>query len=344
MNGPAILGFKTAETYRLLLADRLGAQTFPVQPRQELINQLVGARTSGRIERDIDIDGEPSSYFRFVANHRAVPLTRRQRVDLFNIDSGRVTAAPGYIDFIPSPDGRLFVTPETQRRGLNFFHESQLFDVERSAAAEPRFIDRLMRDQYPSIGLLSGRNDSRAHESTYRVLISWTERAMFRDYVVRPVEGGGGFDITPINEPVIACPQFRISLPILSRNGRELAGRDETTGTTKLFELKDDGSCKEILDLGLSTGKLAWSPNGDRLAFSLSNGTVRDRFGFRLPERQLIPGVFVLHRGNRTFLRVAGSENLDHLVFPDFIDSDHLVFLARIGRAISTLRIVCCFS
>jgi hypothetical protein len=297
----------------------------------------------GRIVRDINIEGEPGAYFRFAPNHGSVALTREQRVDFLDIDSGRFSPAPGYIDFIPSPDGRLFVTPTRLRGGLSFFDQSQLFERRDPSTAEPRLVDKLMRDQYPSIGLLSERRVGRSVESTYRVLTSWTERAMFRDYLVKSTEAGTT-DIKPISNPLVACPTLKISIPMLSRSGRELAARDEGTGTTKLFELADDGECKESLDLGLPTGKIAWSPNGDRIAFSISNGAVRDSFGYRLPESQMVPGVFVLHRSKRMLAKIAGSENLDHLVFPDFIDADHLIFLVRVEKSASILRIVCCFS
>jgi hypothetical protein len=341
--GPAILGYKEAQTYRVLLAGRLGLQAAPSRPRPERIDQLMKAPMMGRIVRDINIEGEPGAYFRFAPNHGSVALTREQRVDFLDIDSGRFSPAPGYIDFIPSPDGRLFVTPTRLRGGLSFFDQSQLFERRDPSTAEPRLVDKLMRDQYPSIGLLSERRVGRSVESTYRVLTSWTERAMFRDYLVKSTEAGTT-DIKPISNPLVACPTLKISIPMLSRSGRELAARDEGTGTTKLFELADDGECKESLDLGLPTGKIAWSPNGDRIAFSISNGAVRDSFGYRLPESQMVPGVFVLHRSKRMLAKIAGSENLDHLVFPDFIDADHLIFLVRVEKSASILRIVCCFS
>jgi hypothetical protein len=54
--------------------------------------------------------------------------------------------------------------------------------------------------------------------------------------------------------------------------------------------------------------------------------------------------VFVLERRDRTLVRIAGSEDLRQLVFPDFIGQDRLVFLAPTGgNAASTFRIACCF-
>jgi hypothetical protein len=183
-----------------------------------------------------------------------------------------------------------------------------------------------MRDQYPSVGVLSR---SEAH-TTYRVLTSWYERAVFRDYSIRSEPRTGRLVVELLDGPVIACSNLKISIPIMSHSGREVAARDELAGTTKIFALADDGACTEVLDLELPTGKVAWSPDGARLAFSMSRGAGR-------------PGVFVLDRRRRTLVRVAGSENLRQLVFPDFIGQDRLVFLVPSGsNAASTFRIACC--
>ena len=321
--GPAILGFKTAAAYRSMLATRRDRHT----PAVRSAAQAADASSAGRVVKEIQVRGVPSAYFRVVPNHGSVAFTREDRVYILNLESGTQTRAPGWIDFIPSPDASFFVTPARRNEGLEFYSAQQVIGVEDASGERPQFVDRSMRDQYPSVGALSRS----ATDTTFRVLTSWFERAVFRDYRVSSDVRTGRLIVEPLGDPVIACSNLTISIPILSHNGRELAARDEQAGTTKILALTDGGTCEEVLDLGLATGKVAWSPDSTRLAFSISRGAGR-------------PGVFVLERRDRTLVRIAGSESLRQLVFPDFIGQDRLAFLVPTGsNTASTFRIACCF-
>jgi hypothetical protein len=325
ITGSAILGFKTAAAYRSILATARGRHGPTAgQPRAA---QTADSSTAGRMVEEIQVSGVPSAYFRFIPNHGSIAFTRNDRVYILDIESGKETRAPGWIDFIPSPDGRLFVTPAAGNEGLQFYSAQQVIGIENASNERPQFTDTSMRDQYPSMGVLSLSETN----TTYRVLTSWFERAVFRDYRIGGDPRTGRLMVEPLGRPVIACSNWKISIPIMAHSGRELAARDELAGTTKVFALADDGTCTEVLDLDLPTGKVAWSPDGTRLAFSMSRGAGR-------------AGVFVLERRDRTLVRIAGSENLRSLVFPDFIGLDRLVYLAPTGsQRASTFRIACCF-
>ena len=135
-------------------------------------------------------------------------------------------------------------------RGLEFYVAAEVFEQGRSGGAEdvdPLVTDRRMRDQYPSVGILETDEDARA--TRYRVLVSWFSGLALRDYDVR-WDGSGISALTPAGPRLEGCPGKDLSTPMLSRNGRELAARDEHTGTTKVFRLEDDGSCRELFDLG----------------------------------------------------------------------------------------------
>ena len=108
----------------------------------------------------------------------------------------------------------------------------------------------------------------------------------------------------------------------MSQNGLEVAARDEATGTTKIFRILTGGRCREVLDLGLQTSKVAWHRTGRKLAFAIPR--TRPRRGRAGGGQE---GVFVFDRNQRRMTRVGGSEGASPFAFPDFVGDDSVVFL-----------------
>ena len=136
---------------------------------------------------------------------------------------------------------------------------------------------------------------------------------------------------------------------MISKDGSEIAGRDETTATTKLFRMSDDGRCDEVLGLGIQTGKIAFDQSGRRAAFAVPEGAAPSARGRGLlvldeTESQERSGIFVLDRERRRISRVRGSEDASRLAFPDFVGGDSIIFLLSglpDGEP-SRFRLVCC--
>jgi hypothetical protein len=198
-----------------------------------------------------------------------------------------------------------------------------------------------MRDQYPSVGILSSVTEGESTRVVYRVLTSWFDRIVYRDYEAL-VGGGTAARVRPLGEPIVACPT--VSIPILSPDGKELAGRDEGTATTRIFALED--GCRPVDDLRVQSGKVAWAPDGKMLAFAIPRGAVRDGTGTLWvggndPEAA---GIFLYRRGGGGLERVAGSENAHRIAFPEFVGSDSLAFqLSPTGaRDEAVFRLICC--
>jgi hypothetical protein len=235
------------------------------------------------------------------------------------------------VDFVPTPDGRYFVTPGPDDDGLEFYDGREVLaavELGRGAQVEPIFNDLRMRDQYPSVGILE-RDGARTR---YRILTSWFQGLLYRDYDITVNESTGTSSVRPIGEPIVPCRGARLSTPIMSQDGREVAARDETTGTTKIFAFLDDGTCREAADLRAATSKVAWRADGQKLAFATPRrGTARGE-----------QGIFVFDRRTGTTLRVPASEGASVLAFPDFIGDESVVFLvpATDGRSPSFFRVV----
>jgi hypothetical protein len=343
--GSAILGYKEADAYASLIEERLAGGFVEAEAG------LAPGASPGRAPaswRDYPVPGQPGAYFRWVPGGNAVAYEAGARVSLLELESGERLAAPGYVDFVPTPDGRFFVTP-ARDRALDFYDAEEVFEAARAgrgASVAPFHSDRQMRDQYPSVGILSSEAAAGGGTRTvYRVLTSWFDRVAFRDYEIT-TDGSGRHRVRPIAAPVVACTGYRFSIPILAQDGREVAGRDEASATTKVFRLADDGRCEEAVDVGLPTGKVAWDRDGRRLAFAIPEGAVRDgsRILWRGESAPQLAGVFVFDRSDGSLTRVEGSEDARRLTFPEFVGRDQVLFLLpqepRGGQ--SRFRLVCC--
>ena len=255
---------------------------------------------------------------------------------LLDLVDGRSRLASGYIDFVPTPDGRYFVTPGPDRDGLSFYEADEVFEAARTntrGSVAPFFKDRRMRDQYPSVGILE-QEESR---TVYRVLTSWFEGIVYRDYEVQVDPRTGVPRVRPIGEPVTPCRETSLSTPIMSQDGLEVAARDESTGTTKVFRILMAGRCNEVLDLGVQTSKVAWHRTGRLLAFAMPR--VRRRRG---EPDESSRGIFLFDRDQQRLTRLSDSEGASPVAFPDFIGDDSVVFLisGQSRRESSVFRVV----
>jgi len=312
--GPAILGYKATAAYAALLARRLDGNDAEEVPDTEL--EAVSPSPDARVRADFEAVGIPGAYFRWVPGRRAVAYESGQRIYLLDLSDGTNLVAPGFVDFVPTPDGRYFVTPGPEPGGLTFYSADEIFDAageHRSGAVEPIFVDLRMRDQYPSVGIL----ESDSSRTVYRVMTSWFEGLVYRDYDVRVDPSTGISSVQPVGQPTVPCIGRALSTPIMSQTGREVAARDEATGTTKVFRMLDEGTCQEVVDLGVATSKVAWHPSGKKLAFA----TPRRRDS---PETE---GIFVYDRDDARVVHVPDSEGASRLAFPEWVGEASVIFL-----------------
>ena len=319
LSGKAILGHKTAEAYRSLIAERLSL-SFETKSTEASwrIAELPSAPWN---ITDHSAVGIPGAYFRWVPGWNALAYESGRRVYLLDLEDGRSRVAPGHIDFIPTPDGRFFVTPTFNEAGLAFYEAAEVFEAarnEQSAAVRPVFADGRMRDQYPSVGILENGEDG----TRYRVLTSWFQGIVYRDYDVTVDEQTGLTSVRPLGQPVVPCSGLSLSIPILSQTGHEVAARDEATGTTKVFRILGNGGCEEVIDLGVPTSKVAWHQTGGRLAFRVPRLA-----SVRRGAEDGNQGIFIYDRESRTLSVVPGSEGASSLAFPDFVGNESIVFM-----------------
>jgi hypothetical protein len=332
--GTAVLGYKTAAAYEAAIARRLaGSDDGAATVGRTLPPPTAVDPEPAAVLEDYQVVGVPGAYFRWVPGRDAIAYESGQRVYMLDLGDGQSRVAPGFIDFVPTPDGRFFVTPGEVDGGLTFYDADEVFEAVRrgrSADVEPIFTDLTMRDQYPSVGILAQDSE----RTLYRVMTSWFEGVVYRDYDVRVDTRSGAASVRPAGEPVRPCAGVALSTPIMSQDGQEVAGRDEATGTTKIFRMLGGARCEAVADFGVPTSKVAWHATGRRLAFSIP----RRRRGSEDTDQ----GIFVLERDARDLVRLPGSEGASRLAFPDFVGDDAVVFLIPGSGAQrgSTFRVV----
>lgn len=335
VDGSAVTGHKRAEGYVALLRPRVRALRAgsPLSPPASLVAGDVPLPSADlRVLWRHPVAPRPGAFFRRVPGTRLIAYDQRRRVFLHHMETGRRLPAPGWIDFVPSPDGAFFVTPAAGHRGLDFYDARAVLSLAPSGEADrlpPVFVDPAMDDQYPSVGILERRPGGRIR---YRVLISWFEGLAFRDYEVAR-SPSGDLTVRPLGRKMRACPGMGLSLPILSKDGRELAARDESTGTTHLFRLADDGGCTELADLEVQTSKVAFSDDGSLVAFSSPDPAGPGRGASR---------TWVLDRSDMRVTPIPESRSRG-LVIPEFVGPDSLLFLgSREPEGGVEFRLVCC--
>ena len=339
--GNALVGFKPAEIYESMLG-----------PRLETLEQ--GAATGGLMatvapvvgnvpERDVQLlatyplPSRPGAFFRRAPGTRYISFDLGRVVYLHHLESNERFSAPGQLDFVPSPDGAFFVTPGARYAGLQFYSARQIFrqgTQGNARALDPLVVDETLRDEYPSVGILDREEDG--SRVRYRVLTAWREGAQYRDYEFKFDTTGEITDIQSLNRKTAACQDLQLSLPILSKDGREMSARDERTGTTKVFRLGPNGACREVFDSGMQTTKATFNYDGALLAFGSRDGE-RTRLG------DPRPAIYVVDRRTGETTRIPESTSKS-LTIPEFVGPDSLLFLVAGSRANdpSELRLVCC--
>ncbi|MGH7506883.1 MAG: hypothetical protein ACRELX_14595, partial [Longimicrobiales bacterium] len=348
--GNVIAGYKRAEGYMALLEPRLRsieagrARTVsgqekptgsPLAPRLSFdVGGAHGEATERSSEAEVvwtyPVRPAPGAFFRWVPGTRFISFDQRRKVWLVNVETDERVSGPGWIDFVPTPDGRLFVTPGNGHDGLEFYVASDVFRFGKSS--EPVFVDNDMTDQYPSVGILEESQDGM--RTRYRILISWFEGLAFRDYEVE-WRGYRDASIRPVSPKREACSGMGLSTPIMSKDSREIAARDEATGTTKLFRLEDDASCTELFDFGRPTSKVGFSADGMLIAYS-SPDPIHEG-------RTVRSTTYVLDRESMRTTAVPFSRSAG-LVIPEFVGADSLLIAVKEepGDHAVEFRLICC--
>ena len=186
----------------------------------------------------------------------------------------------GSFDPYPAPtrdgiDRKIYVHPDPFR-----FH---YFPDVLNGKMDPVFSDAEMKGWYESLGTLSSVKNDHENYSTYRGITA-NGNGLMRDYRVDFEADGHVKSVKPIQDhPVTLCSNWRddrrrmagdpdpgFHTPILSPKGDEMALTDQLDPKhTIIVKINPaNGDCTKVDDLGMTTGKVHFSPDGTKIGFS----------------------------------------------------------------------------
>lgn len=286
-------------------------------------SQIKCPRAEPTIIHEYKISSQPSYFFRTFPEQNKVSYATSGLVNkIRDLDSGKEITIPGKYDPVPLWNEEFVTVPIERSDGseaMTFYKMTDL--VSEGPRAKPVLTDASLSGVYQSVGLQTSDEGS----DTYTVLTD-DNGATVRNYQIGKTAAAPS--ITAVGKPVTLCGDRDIKLPMISKDGKELAALDMKSQKTVIFSVDPvTGACKEVLNLGIRTGKVDFSFDGRYLVFHTSKqqGNISDRY-FETPDSNWALQVQILDRktNERWAITTDGKRNS---YYPVFRKDGHIVFL-----------------
>lgn len=217
-------------------------------------------------ETKVKLPGQPSYFFKPHPNGDRASFIYYGSNNLIDLKTGaQHTTAPGHVDGVFTPDGKFFTYPGG---GLAFYRWDKL-ESKHQAGQNSNYENFQFTSNiwgvYQTMGV-TGQNNG---NTSYRAITDANEVS----YIDITVDKNG--NRLSEDGPYPLCdnvfPRSKLDTPVISKDGKYLSVYDNTTGTSKIYELgaKSGGiiNCKEVLDLGFPAGKVDFNYKNDQLVF-----------------------------------------------------------------------------
>ena len=242
----------------------------------------------------------------------------------------RLRTAPGSIDPVPCPDGKLLTVP-----GMSLYETSAV--LKEGDAAKPLLTDYDLGGVYQSCAVLSAVG----RRTTYRVVTDSNGEVSYRDYQVKYFNSQPA-QVTPLREATLRCPEMNLKTIIISKTGKYLSAYLPEQGTTKIFNIEGrTGACKEVADIGYATGKLEFNYDDTRIAFHVDYFSSQAGDYFSGVSNDMSKDVFTLDiaRGSGGVLNLRNLRRISTArgkgsgsYYPSFAKNGDLLFLNDDGN------------
>jgi hypothetical protein len=107
-------------------------------------------------------------------------------------------------------------------------------------------------------------------------------------------------------EAKLACQNFRVKFPMLSKDGKELSGADQDTNTTKIWHLEDDGTCTELFDFHFLAGKADFSFDGTQVVFHVRSDIDNLKY-FSQPSKTMAMNIYLYDRVKKSLRKITNN-------------------------------------
>lgn len=173
----------------------------------------------------------------------------------FDLKESKRVSFSSRLDPFPTPDGLYYVHPEP----IQFIKAEN--GIKFGDQAERIFVDPDLAGTYQSVAMPLNTKT----QKIYRVIVGGAESILLQDYILDiGLKGEIAFS-KKYSSPKQICQNINpegltVSTPIISNLGELIAGQDYHTQTTKIYKINVESKiCEPILDLGISTNKIAFS-------------------------------------------------------------------------------------
>ena len=199
----------------------------------------------------------PNWFFRSFPTTNKVSFASDDGSYILDMDTNQTYQVPGPYD--PVPIGEEIMTVPLSP--LTAYSVAQIMQLNDRAQVST-IANLQIGGVYQSIGQLPSVNGN----NRYRAVTD-QDRASYIDMEYTP---GHPETLHTVGSVKKTCTNVDFTLPMLSKDGSEIAGFDSTSNTTKVWKLNEDGTCTEKLDLGFPTGKADFSFDNNKLVFHVT--------------------------------------------------------------------------
>lgn len=142
--------------------------------------------------------------------------------------------------------------------------------------------------------------------------------------------------IDVLKTPEQICKNVDLKFPMLSKDGREISGRDQKDGTSKVWKIETDGNCTETFNFGsliggdakdakLMVGKADFSFDGKKLVFHVRSD-VDDGNYFDRASESMAMNIYLYDREKKTLSKLTNNYDRNSY-YPVFKEDGSVVYL-----------------
>lgn len=293
---------------------------------QSLINE-------NREVSKIDLSVIPAYFFKIKGNLEYLSYSisgrgNEQNNYIKDLVTGNVVSILGPWDPVFLNQTNLMVLPMSSNSGKTY----GLYDLPSMLEqSDDSFIGKLegLNGLYQSVGVI----EQDAEKIIFRVMVDARSGYQVADYSfnreLKKVE---------LIQRAKLCSNVEgyLKLPMLSKDGSHIGVYNVNRNSSIVYEVLDDLSCQEVVDLGIGTGKINFNYLNDRLTFhiyaadknSRQSSEISGRSNYiKTPKGALFSNIYTYDMTNGQFFKITNNDTSVKSMYPDFSIDGKIIFV-----------------